>query len=112
LLSIFPHDAKNKDGQPFWSGPKRAPSPITFDADNETHLMFVKCFANLIAEGLKIDKVNDLDKIKAMAKSAKVPEYVPKKIKVQLPEEEKEGQNAQPEPEVAAPEDDKLMEEL
>jgi len=52
LLSIFPHDALNKEGQPFWSGPKRAPSPIEFDASNETHIMFVMCFANLIAEGL------------------------------------------------------------
>jgi len=116
LLSIFPHDAKNKDGQPFWSGPKRAPSPIDFDASNETHIMYVKCFANLIAEGLKIEKVIDLAAITAMAKDADVPAYVPKKIKVQLPEEEKEnnGQPAQAEPD--APEDDiiiaKLKEEL
>jgi len=51
-----------------------------------------------------------------MAKSSDVPAYVPKKIVVKLPEEEKEqnGQPAQAEPD--APEDGeiiaKLMEEL
>jgi ubiquitin-activating enzyme E1 len=31
LLSIFPKDHVDKEGQPFWSGPKRAPSPIPFN---------------------------------------------------------------------------------
>jgi ubiquitin-activating enzyme E1 len=49
LLSVFPKDSKDKSGQPFWSGPKRAPSPIPFDVAQETHLNFVLTFANLIA---------------------------------------------------------------
>jgi len=52
LLSIFPRDAKDKDGQPFWSGPKRAPSPIEFNADNDNHVGFVVAYANLIAYAL------------------------------------------------------------
>ena len=31
LLSVFPIDAKDKEGNPFWSGPKRAPGSIEFD---------------------------------------------------------------------------------
>lgn len=31
LLSLFPKDAVDKEGAPFWSGPKRCPSPIPFD---------------------------------------------------------------------------------
>jgi ubiquitin-activating enzyme E1 len=37
LLHCFPADHKDKDGQPFWSGPKRAPSPIKFDPNNPLH---------------------------------------------------------------------------
>lgn len=42
-----------------------------------------------------------------MAASAKAPSYVPKKIKVQTPEEAKENPN--PLPEAAAPEDEELI---
>ena len=28
-------------GAPFWSGPKRAPTPLDFDINNPTHLNFV-----------------------------------------------------------------------
>jgi hypothetical protein len=34
LLFTFPKDAVTDSGQPFWSGPKRAPDPITFDSNN------------------------------------------------------------------------------
>jgi len=59
LKSIFPDDHLDSHGQPFWSGPKRAPHPITFDANDETHLNFVKACANLIAFNLSIQQVND-----------------------------------------------------
>lgn len=52
LLSIFPADAKDKEGQPFWGGPKRCPSPITLDLGSKTHADFVFSYANLIALGL------------------------------------------------------------
>ena len=54
LLSIFPEDHLDKEGAKFWSGPKRAPSPIPFDANNEMHLLFVMTYANLIANALSI----------------------------------------------------------
>jgi ubiquitin-activating enzyme E1 len=38
LLSLFPPDHLDSQGQPFWSGPKRAPSPITFNPEEPTHL--------------------------------------------------------------------------
>ena len=31
LLHVFPPDHKTTTGQPFWSGPKRCPTPIKFD---------------------------------------------------------------------------------
>ena len=41
LLSLFPKDAKDKEGAPFWSGPKRCPSPIEFKATENLHFEFV-----------------------------------------------------------------------
>jgi ubiquitin-activating enzyme E1 len=49
LLYNFPKDSKTSSGQPFWSGPKRAPDPIRFDPNDETHLGFVVAGANLRA---------------------------------------------------------------
>ena len=37
-------------GAPFWSGPKRAPTPLDFDINNPTHLNFVIAAANLRGE--------------------------------------------------------------
>jgi len=54
LLSIFPKDHKDKDGQAFWSGPKRAPSPITFSTEDAMHIGFVMTYSNLIANALGI----------------------------------------------------------
>jgi len=49
LLAIFPKDHVDSHGQPFWSGPKRAPEAIAFDANDSMHLSFVMACANLIA---------------------------------------------------------------
>ncbi|CCH60861.1 hypothetical protein TBLA_0D03620 [Henningerozyma blattae CBS 6284] len=49
LLYNFPPDAKTSSGEPFWSGPKRAPTPLTFDINNEDHFHFVVGAANLRA---------------------------------------------------------------
>lgn len=91
LLSVFPHDAKDKSGQPFWSGPKRAPYPITFNADDTVHLNFILASANLIAFNLGIEQTRDTNEIRTHLNNAKVPKYTPKKIKVLTPEEEKEN---------------------
>lgn len=34
LLFSLPKDAVTSSGQPFWSGPKRAPDPLTFNAND------------------------------------------------------------------------------
>ncbi|KAI9732305.1 MAG: E1 ubiquitin-activating protein [Cirrosporium novae-zelandiae] len=49
LLYNFPKDSKTSTGTPFWSGPKRAPSPLKFDPENPTHIGFVISAANLHA---------------------------------------------------------------
>jgi ubiquitin-activating enzyme E1 len=49
LLHNFPKDQETSSGQPFWSGPKRAPDPIKFDPSNPTHFLYVEAGANLHA---------------------------------------------------------------
>ena len=109
LLSIFPHDAKDKDGNPFWSGPKRAPYPVKFDAKDPLHVQFIVSCANLVAFNLGIEQVRDTEKILKLTEEVKVPEFVPKKIKIELPGEEKKQENKEPEPEEGKDEDEKVI---
>lgn len=55
LLILYPADCKTKEGQPFWSGPKRCPTAINFDINEDRHAMFVHTFANLIALSLGLE---------------------------------------------------------
>lgn len=58
LLYNFPKDAKTSSGADFWSGPKRAPTPLKFDYHNPTHMGFVKAGANLHAFNYGINGSN------------------------------------------------------
>ncbi|GAW18652.1 hypothetical protein ANO14919_081330 [Xylariales sp. No.14919] len=55
LLYNFPKDAVSSSGAPFWSGPKRAPDALKFDAKNPTHLGFIVAAANLHAFNYNIN---------------------------------------------------------
>jgi hypothetical protein len=55
LLHVYPADKKNQDGKYFWSLPKRPPSPINFDPQNELHSSAIAATACLIANMHKID---------------------------------------------------------
>jgi ubiquitin-activating enzyme E1 len=52
LVHMFPQDHLDKDGQPFWSGPKRCPSPSPFNPEDQLHALFVSAAANLVAFNL------------------------------------------------------------
>ncbi|PHH73491.1 hypothetical protein CDD80_3802 [Ophiocordyceps camponoti-rufipedis] len=54
LLYNFPKDSVTSSGTPFWSGPKRAPDPLKFDANNPTHFGFIVAAANLHAFNFNI----------------------------------------------------------
>jgi hypothetical protein len=49
LLHVYPLDAKTKDGNLFWSLPKRPPVPVDFDKDNMLHCTFITSMACLRA---------------------------------------------------------------
>ena len=82
LLNAFPEDAKDKEGNPFWSGPKRAPKPVVFDVKDPLNFMFVKSMANLVAFNLKIPLIVDDLQIQKMAEEATVSLFVPKLIRI------------------------------
>ena len=48
LLFNFPEDYKNNDGSKFWSGSKRVPHPIPYNADDDLAFLFVKNYATIL----------------------------------------------------------------
>lgn len=49
LLSAFPRDYVDKNGARFWTGSKRAPTPLAFDPSNRDHCDFILSAASLRA---------------------------------------------------------------
>ncbi|VVC39184.1 Ubiquitin-activating enzyme, catalytic cysteine domain,THIF-type NAD/FAD binding fold,Ubiquitin-activating [Cinara cedri] len=78
LLINFPPDETTSSGQPFWSGLKRCPKPISFDVNNMLHLDFIFAASNLKAEAYNINQIRDRIYIAKVVSLVKVPEFVPK----------------------------------
>lgn len=98
LLYNFPKDSTTSSGAPFWSGPKRAPDPLKFDAANHTHLGFIIAAAHLHAfnYGIKSSSnIPDNHYIKVMDNMI-IPEFSPNpSVKIQADDNETDP-NAQP----------------
>lgn len=78
LLYNFPKDSKTSSGQAFWSGPKRAPDPLRFDANNPTHFSFVEAAAQLHAFNYKISASGaNKEHIVKVLNTMHVPEFRP-----------------------------------
>lgn len=79
LLHSFPRDSVDKNGVPFWSGTKRAPTPVEYDVNNPLHVEFIVATACLRAEmyGLRPSTV-DIAQMGKQAAGVMVPEFVPK----------------------------------
>ena len=72
-------------GQPFWSGSKRAPVALVFDASDPLHLAYIKAGANLRASNYGIKGTWDDAYFLAFLPNVVVPDFTPKdgvKIKV------------------------------
>lgn len=76
LINLFPEDHKDSEGNPFWTGPKRFPTPVEFDAEYELHMDYIVACANLIAASLDIDQNDDRDEIERLVEQAEVDEDV------------------------------------
>ncbi|KAK3678079.1 E1 ubiquitin-activating protein [Recurvomyces mirabilis] len=89
LLYNFPKDSKTSSGQPFWSGPKRAPDPLKFDPNNETHYTFILAGANLHAFNYHMKSSSDKQHILSVLDHMIVPEFKPDPgVKIQADEKE------------------------
>jgi hypothetical protein len=82
LLHVYPLDAKTKEGAPFWSLPKRPPTPVVFDCTNLLHLSFLAAMACLRATIFKVKIPSEKPRseefkrmLGEMAKAVAVPEF-------------------------------------
>lgn len=100
LLYNFPKDSKTSSGQPFWSGPKRAPDPLQFDPNNPTHYSFILAAANLHAFNYHIKPNNDRKYILSVLDRQIVTDFKPDPgVKIQADDKE-------PDPNAGGPADD------
>lgn len=85
LLYNFPKDAETSTGTPFWSGPKRAPDALIFDASNPTHFGFIVAAANLHAFNYNIKSPGlDRDLYLRELENVIVPDFSPAEgVKIQ-----------------------------
>ena len=94
ILLRLPADKVDEAGAPFWSGTKRIPSPIEFDAADPLHMAYIVSAANLRAAifGLA-DATAEPDAIKAILADVAVPEFVDDaSVQIQV----KEGEEPEP----------------
>ena len=82
LIHTFPLDHRTTDGNLFWSGPKRPPTPIRFDAKDETHLNFAISASNLFGAIIGLERVDDRTVVASLASRVQVDPFVPKEIKI------------------------------
>lgn len=89
LLFSLPEDAVTSSGQPFWSGPKRAPKPITFNPDDDIHMEYVMAAANLHAFNYGLKGHADRETFRKVLSNVIVPDFTPKSnVKIQVNENE------------------------
>jgi hypothetical protein len=81
---VYPLDSKTKEGNLFWTLPKRPPLPTVFDETNPLHYLFVASIACLRATIFKIEipskhpRSEDFRKeVGAIASKIKIPPFVP-----------------------------------
>jgi ubiquitin-activating enzyme E1 len=86
LLYNFPADYVNPDGSKFWSGSKRVPTPLFYDANDALNLDFVASYSILIAKCLSIEFKPSFDFIREVSSKVKVADFAPKKIKIKINE--------------------------
>lgn len=89
LLFNFPVDTITSSGEPFWSGPKRPPTPIPFDPADEAHRAFVVAAALLRAEVFGITATGSEHDIAEEAARVPVPPFQPKRANIQVEEGQK-----------------------
>ncbi|CAK4482313.1 unnamed protein product [Aphanomyces euteiches] len=76
LLHNFPLDQVTTSGTPFWSGPKRPPTPLIFSSDDDLHMDFIISVANSRAQTYGLTGHRNRDEIVEALKKVHVPAFV------------------------------------
>ena len=77
ILTYNPPESLNEDGSKFWSANKRVPIPLPFDSENELIMIYIKKYADILANSLSIQINNDMEYIKKKCNSFKIKEFIP-----------------------------------
>ena len=85
LLYNFPKDSVTSSGHPFWSGPKRCPTPVFFDWNDEEHVNFIVSAAQLHAANYGLNGDVPMDVYKKTLDNLIIPEFSPRSgVKIQV----------------------------
>jgi len=93
LTFNFPKDSVSKSGKPFWSPPKRFPTPVEFNSEDPMHMLYVMAGANLKASTFQIARPSQSRKpefIKKILSGIDVPKFTPTKRKIKVTEEDED----------------------
>ena len=92
LLDCYPPDCKDKSGKPFWTGSRKLPHPIEFNAEEDLCLEYVAKFILILNNvlGMPFTK-EEISKelIKKICLTIKPPPYVKKDITIQIEDDDK-----------------------
>ncbi len=72
LISLFPPDCLNKEGNLFWSSPKRPPIPIPFDKTNQDHVNFVLSTIKILHQMIPLQELANKQVVKQILNSMKI----------------------------------------
>lgn len=89
LLHSLPRDMITKEGTPFWSGPKRAPTPVEFNAENPLHMEYLVSAANIRAFNYGLKGSTNISLFRKVLGRVIVPDFKPKSgLQVQVKDDE------------------------
>lgn len=92
LTYNFPPDMATSTGLPFWSGTKRCPAPLVFDARDPLHIDFVVAAANLQATMYGLRGCADRAAFTPVLHNMTVPAFKPKEgVKIAVSDSELRG---------------------
>eukprot|EP00672_Neobodo_designis_P022555 CAMPEP_0174828300 /NCGR_PEP_ID=MMETSP1114-20130205/1243_1 /TAXON_ID=312471 /ORGANISM="Neobodo designis, Strain CCAP 1951/1" /LENGTH=1030 /DNA_ID=CAMNT_0016062013 /DNA_START=130 /DNA_END=3222 /DNA_ORIENTATION=+ len=83
LLHNMPPDFVTPNGQPFWSGARRPPTPLDFNSADELHMLFIRSAAGIVARiyGLSAElQALPASEMASIAQSTPVPAFVPRRV--------------------------------
>ena len=77
MITDHPPDSLNEDGSKFWNINKRIPIPLPFNTENDLIILYVKKYADILANSLSLPINKDNEYIKKKCLSFENPKFIP-----------------------------------